>query len=241
VAASSLDFGSYHALVIGNNNYQTLPKLRTASNDAKSVARVLHDEYDFKVRLVINGTRRDIVSALDKMRSELTQNDNLLIYYAGHGYFDEDANRGYWLPVDASSDTTADWISNADITDKLKVILAKHIMVVADSCYSGTLTRSVTVKLKSSDYLFRLSQKPSRTVLTSGGLEPVEDRGSGGHSVFTNAFLDALMKNTDIIDGTELFNRIRRPVMLNAPQTPQYSDIRFAGHGGGDFLFVPIK
>ena len=234
----NFDVGKYHALVIGNNDYKSLPKLLTAVNDAKAVAGVLGNLYGFKIKLILNGTRYDIVSTLDKLRTELTPKDNLLIYYAGHGHFDEDADRGYWLPVDASDETSADWISNADITDKLKALRAKHIMVVADSCYSGTLTRGLSIKLKSSDYFSRISRKRARTVLTSGGLEPVVDKGRGGHSVFAKAFLNVLRENIEIMDGTQLFSKIRRPVMVNAPQTPQYSDIRFAGHEGGDFLFI---
>ncbi len=70
------------------------------------------------------------------------------------------------------------------------------------------------------------------------GLEPVDD-GSGRHSVFASNFLAVLEDNTAVLDGTELFSRIKRPVMLNADQTPVYADIRKAGHEqGGDFLFV---
>jgi uncharacterized caspase-like protein len=168
-------------------------------------------------------------------------NDNLLIYYAGHGFFDEEAERGYWLPINASIKTSADWVSNADITDKLKALKAKHVIVISDSCYSGTLTRGISKPFKNSNYLMTISQKRSRTVLTSGGLEPVSDGGGGGHSVFALAFINALKKNDRIMDGTELFSKIRRPVMVNAPQTPQYSDIRFAGHAGGDFIFLKVQ
>jgi uncharacterized caspase-like protein len=233
-----IDFGGYHALVIGNNDYNDLPRLKTAINDARDVAENLRELYGFEVRIIVNGTRRDIISELDRLRIQLTEKENLLVYYAGHGYFDKLANRGYWLPVDASYETSAEWISNADITDKLKALRAKHVMVVADSCYSGTLTRGIKIKHRSPDYYLRMSHKRARTVLTSGGFEPVIDSGGGEHSVFAQAFLDALRANEGIMDGTQLFSQLRRPVMLNAPQTPQYSDIRFAGHEGGDFLFV---
>jgi hypothetical protein len=73
-------------------------------------------------------------------------------------------------------------------------------------------------------------------------LEPVIDSGGDGlHSVFATAFLNALKENHDILDGAQLFNKLRRPVMLNSDQTPEYSDIRKAGHEGGEFLFVPVK
>ena len=118
---------------------------------------------------------------------------------------------------------------------------AKHVMVVADSCYSGTLARSVKLSIPSSEYFRRIVNKRARVVLTSGGLEPVLDDGSYGHSVFAKAFLDALEKNQGVLEGTRLFNELRSSVILNAPQTPEYSDIRYTGHEGGDFLFVRQK
>jgi len=83
-----------------------------------------------------------------------------------------------------------------------------------------------------------MTTKRARTALVSGGLEPVTDRGSGGHSVFAGAFLAALRENPDVMGGQSLYDAIKRPVVLNADQTPQYSDIRRAGHDGGEFLFV---
>jgi hypothetical protein len=84
-----------------------------------------------------------------------------------------------------------------------------------------------------------MSQKRVRTVLCSGGLEPVLDAGGKeGHSVFAAQFIDALKENNDVILGSELFSKIRRPIMLSADQSPEYADIRKAGHEGGDFLFI---
>ena len=185
-----------------------------------------------------NPTRSDILDKLDELRETLTENDNLLIYYAGHGWLDPQSGRGYWLPVDARSDRRSRWFSNGDLTDALQALFAKHVMVIADSCYSGTLTRSVKVTERNPDYIARMAKKRTRVVLSSGGLEPVSDAGGGKHSVFAAQFLDALRENLDVLDGTQLFEVVRRNVVLNAEQTPQYSDIRRAGHEGGDFLFV---
>ena len=148
------------------------------------------------------------------------------------------------MSVDAEEGTQADWISIATITSTVKAMSAKHVMVVSDSCYSGRLTRDAPTSLKSGsereDELRRLSAKRSRTALVSGGLEPVSDGGGEGHSVFTRAFLTALRESTEVLDGQQLFTAIRRPVIVNADQTPEYSDILRAGHDGGDFLFVPV-
>ncbi len=83
-----------------------------------------------------------------------------------------------------------------------------------------------------------MAKKQARVALTSGGLEPVMDSGGGDHSPFARPFIAALKRNDVVMDGTTLFKEVRRPVMLSANQTPEYSDVRNAGHDGGDFLFV---
>jgi len=237
---ANISFGNYHALVIGINDYKNLTPLRTAVADAEAIADVLSTNYGFKVTKLINPTRDDILDTLDDLRATLKFKDNLLIYYAGHGWLDEEADQGYWLPANAKKDRRSRWVSNATITDTLKAIKSKHVMVVADSCYSGRLVRGLNINVTSKetqDFYKQMSRKKARVVITSGGLEPVED-GKGKHSPFARAFLSALNNNNDVLDGTKLFNTIRRPVMVNANQTPQYSDVRRAGHDGGDFLFV---
>ncbi|MCP5366113.1 MAG: caspase family protein [Hyphomicrobiales bacterium] len=239
---SDIEFGGFHALVIGNNAYRHLPPLKTAIGDAQAVARVLGREYGFTVHLLLDATRRDILKKFAELRKTLTGGDNLLIYYAGHGILDSDAERGYWLPVDADEDIKDNWVSNVDITDSLKAMQAWHVLVVADSCYSGTLVRSGPRVVQGggdrAQLVRRLALKKSRTVLTSGGIEPVVDSGGSGHSVFAKAFMDTLRENTDVLEGQEIFLRLRQKVVLNADQTPEYADVRKAGHDGGDFVFV---
>jgi hypothetical protein len=239
VSLSQLDFGRYEALVIGNNAYANgLPGLKTATGDAQAVAQVLRSSYGMKVTLLLNATRGQIIGALAKYRQLLTWDDNLLIYYAGHGSYDQSADQGYWLPVDAAPGDPSNWVSNTDITSMLKAIQARHVMVVADSCYSGTLTRDADVEIKDSNYIQRMVEKKARTVMTSGGLEPVADSGGSGHSVFAAAFIAVLQRNPGVLDAQAFFAQVREPVVLAAPQTPEYSNLRFAGHEGGDFVFV---
>lgn len=242
VYSEALDFGDYYALVIGNNDYREIKKLHTAVSDAQAIDALLQDKYGFKTRLLLNATRSDILKAVNDYRRRLGPRDNLLIYYAGHGWLDKDADQGYWLPVDATEQDPTNWISNGSITDSLRAMEAKHVLVIADSCYSGKLSRGVNVKLKTKNYYNKISVKKARTVMASGGLEPVaDDGGKGTHSVFASALIEALNENQGVIDTTLLFSQIRRPVMVNADQTPEYSDIHKAGHDGGDFLFVRAK
>lgn len=242
VIPKNIDFGNYHALIIGINDYKYLPKLQTAVNDAQALADVLKRNYGFNVKLLINPNRTDIISSFSYLRRTMTGKDNLLIYYAGHGWLDKQAEEGYWLPVDATQDNEANWVSNATITSSIRVLAAKHIMVIADSCYSGSLTRGLHFNQKTPDYLSRMAKKTTRVVLASGGLEPVEDSGGeNNHSVFAAALISTLKENHSVMEGTELFSKIKRPVMVNADQMPEYGDIRKTGHDGGDFLFVFSK
>ncbi len=243
-ATKATEYGRFHALVIGNNEYITLTDLEMASADAEAVATILRERYGFEVEILIDAKRYDIISALARKRAQLTENDNLLIYYAGHGNLDIGSDEGFWLPIDAEADNPANWLSNNDITGQLRAMRAKHVLVVADSCYSGKLTRNIEAHLKTgaerAAWLARMNGRRSRTALTSGGLEPVLDAGGGAHSVFAQAFLETLRSNTQVLDGQALFDAIKRPIVVNADQTPEYADIRKAGHDGGDFLFVPV-
>lgn len=231
--------GRYLALVIGNEKYQDFTPLRSPIADTHAVASLLVRDYGFNVSILTNATRYQIVSALSRLRQQATENDSVLIYYAGHGYLDDTTSRGYWLPVDAERDNVANWLSTNDITDMLAGLQARHALILADSCFSGTLLRSdPAVMIDQRDTLIRkLSSRRSRTIMTSGGLEPVVDNGAGAHSVFAEAVLRALRENRQPLEAGRLFMQIRERVAAGAEQTPQYAPLRSAGHDGGDFIF----
>ncbi|MET0026327.1 MAG: caspase family protein [Candidatus Thiodiazotropha sp.] len=246
-----VNFGKFYALIIGNNQYQNFPNLVTASYDAQETADILRNKYGFSTTVLMDATRYDMLSALNQLREELTENDNLLIYYAGHGELDRVNLRGYWLPVDAEPNSTANWISNIAITDILNAMSAKHILVVADSCYSGALTRSSMARLDAGmsseakdKWLKVMAKTRSRTVLTSGGLKPVLDQGGGKHSVFARFFLKSLQDNDDILEAYSLFRSLAKEVQKTASrfgidQIPEYAPIKHGGHEAGEFFFIP--
>jgi uncharacterized caspase-like protein len=248
----TLSFGKYYALIIGNNEYIHWPKLDTPENDAKKTAEVLEKRYGFETKTLINATKFDILDELNELRKELTEKDNLLIYYAGHGHLEEKISRGYWVPVDGEIDSNAKWISTIDISDILNLMSVKHVILVSDSCYSGAFTRSALTRPKagmSDEARLRwfkvMSGKRSRTVLTSGSLKPVLDGGGGGHSVFAKAFLSVLRENNEIFEGQHLYKEVSARVAyiasaVEVEQIPQYAPIRFAGHESGEFIFMPI-
>lgn len=240
--------GRYYALVIGNNAYTSLPRLKTAEADAREVAALLKDAYGFETKLLLNATRSQIVSALSAYRLTLAPDANLLIYYAGHGINDKEADKAYWLPVDASREDSSNWIIADEITTGIKVIPAKHVLIISDSCYSGTLTRGLGDSLprptEREQFLRKMQAGKSRTLMASGGDEPVADGGGGGkHSVFANALLRGLREiDKGQFTAAELFRyHIEEVVAGRANQTPEYNPLRNSGHEAGDFIFVKIK
>lgn len=92
---TDIAFGNYYALVIGIQNYQHLPKLQTYIRDAIVVAQVLEQNYGFVFEKLPDATRRDILLSLSKFRRTLSADDNLLVYYAGNGWLDKEADPGY--------------------------------------------------------------------------------------------------------------------------------------------------
>jgi len=244
-----IDFGRYHAIIIGNNQYDELSNLRTAETDARVVDKLLREQYGFTTQLLINASKLDILSAMSSAKEMLTEKDNLIVYYAGHGQIDPNGDRGYWLPVDATVDNTDQWISNAVVTNYLDSISAKQIMVVADSCFSGTLTKASIPRLQKTmptalreQWLTLMAKRKVRTVLSSGGVKPVYD-GTAKHSLFAKAFIDQLSRNKGVLEGHRLYADIREDVhqsaiALGVDQVPQYAAVKYAGHEVGEFLFV---
>ena len=171
--------------------------------------------------------------------------DNLLIYYAGHGELSADENKGYWLPVDAGEEQDSKWISNDIVRSRIKATKAKHVLLVVDSCFAGSISRgsnSVSKnveKLNNINVINRLKMRKTRLVITSGGNEPVSDTDGGKHSVFANKFIDVLKNNNNVIQSMYLFQNVSDYVINNAQQTPNRTVIFKTGDDGGDFLFFP--
>ena len=249
-----IEFGRYYALIIGNDRYDHFTDLTTAVNDARDLGQVLENRYGFEyVKVLENATHLQILIELNRFRKNIGKDDNFLLYFAGHGKFNERNKRGFWLPRDALKDNEANWISNTTITDYLNDMAARRVLVIADSCYSGIMAGSAVpvISLGPSgggdvDWLKTIADKRSRTVLTSGGLEPVNDLGGGDHSLFAKVLLNVLEENRGLLEGQKLYVRVA-PTVTTAtrqtavPQEPKYAPIQFAGHEYGEFFFVPLS
>jgi hypothetical protein len=245
-----VQLGKYYALVVGNDVYQAYPGLKGAVADATSVAGLLKSRYGYETRLLTNANRFEILSSLNDMREQLKEEDNLLIYYAGHGEVDS-GKQGYWIPVDAQSQQASTWISNRAVSDILTTMNAKHVLVIADSCYSGTMTRTSLATFGGGmaadswgDWVKTMVSGKSRTALTSGGVQPVADTARGDHSLFAGALIGALSDNNQLLTGQRLYREIAASMALKSAnaglqQVPEYSPIQFAGHEAGEFFFMP--
>jgi caspase domain-containing protein len=245
--------GGYHALVIGNNHYRHWIPLNTAIADADAVAKLLHDRYGFQVTVLRDAGRKDMLKTLNDYRKTLSPRDNLLIYYAGHGFLEPEIDRGYWIPIEGDLFDNSDWIEFPAVTDLLELIPAKQVLVVADSCFAGKLARSALARIspdvqdhERETLLKTIAEKKIRTTLTSGGAKPVLDEGGAGHSIFASALLGVLAENSETLETERLYWTVRSRVVqtaerMNFEQIPTYGPIHMAGHEGyGDFVFVPV-
>lgn len=234
----------YYALIIGNNNYEKLEDLDNAVNDAKDLEKVLKEKYGFKTTLLIDEKSDETENAIIKFTQNRDKNDNILIYYAGHGELIKKQKRGYWLPTDAGSTQDSKWLSNNNIKDLIASSDAKHILLMVDSCFSGSLMRgsgeNKSVEKLTPSAVERFKKLKTRLVMTSGGNEFVADGiGNSKNSVFAEPLIKALKDNNDVIRSIELFQTVQNYVINNADQTPNHSLIHGTGHNGGEFLFFP--
>ena len=230
----------YYALIIGNNNYQDpgINSLDEPINDAVKLYNVLTTKYTFATENVIllkNATYVQMINAFDDLSNKLTGEDNLLVFYAGHGWWDEDKELGYWLPTDAKKNSTAFWIRNSTISDYMNSIKSKHTLLIADACFSGSIFKTRTAFDDDADpYVTSLYKLPSKTAMTSGNLKEVPDQ-----SKFLYYLVKRLNENTEkYLPADELFVSFRKAVMNNSNTEPQFGTIQNAGDEGGEFIFI---
>lgn len=258
--APPADFGNYHAVLIGINNYEDWPVLKTPINDISAIKKTLVTDYGFQEANIVliddntpvKPTHSNILKVIRDKSRKLTDKDNLLIYYAGHGQIDDLTGDGYWISIEAKVNDVSTWLPHSSIRSILESakIKVKNLLLVADSCYSGIMLRGVGDASKVGDvsdenYADKLrerSGKKSREIITSGGNEPVMDMVSGGeNSLFAHYFLKALNGNKRrYIDMETLFQTDIRPrVAQTGKQIP--ANFRLRAITDEDGLFILTK
>lgn len=244
--AKDMVLGNYYALIIGIDKYKgAWTPLVNAVNDAKAIETMLKSKYKFEVVHAMyneQATREKIINEFEWLVANVKSQDNVFIYYSGHGEYKQELNKGFWVPIDAESQSTSKYISNSDIQTFLGGIKSKHTLLVSDACFSGDIFRGNTVSVpfeESEKYYKEVHGLVSRQALTSGGIEPVMDGGRDGHSVFAYYFLKTLGDNASkYIDASQLYNKIKIPVINNSEQTPKFNPIKNTGDEGGQFIFI---
>jgi len=253
----------WRALLIGISDYSATRGYATnlggiPTRDVKALKDVLEMEYGFEDTVVLadkEATRHGILAAFSKLHETTTPDDNILIYYAGHGFLPS-YGVGVWIPSDAKSQE--DGISNSEIKDRVANLPAKRVLVVSDSCFSGSfLTRAIGLVprdkiVKKPDVSSKISaeivgnRRASRQVLTSGSLKPVPNSGSGAYrnnSPFAGTLLAALesAKPGAVLSLTDLYTDLS----YNVQQTENGGDGSLKpmkgsmpGHAGGEFFFL---
>jgi hypothetical protein len=233
--------GKYYALLIAAQDYNDnrIDDLKKPISDAKTLGFSLTSYYVFdSIRVLLNATRSSIMGAIYEYRRTLKPEDNFLIFYSGHGYWDKENDHGYWLPIDADLSNPSTWISNSDIKDQIKPMKCEHTLLISDACFSGGIfkTRSVDIN-NASRNIQELYKTKSRKAMTSGALTEVPDQ-----SVFLKYLLEALINNNlPYLSSEKLFGLFKENAINNTlinGLIPQFGVIADTDDRGGDFIFI---
>ena len=230
----------YYAILIAENNYsdRSIPSLQNPVKDARELKRILESQYTFNkedIDTLYNRSREEIMERIVHRCNTLTENDNLVIFYAGHGTAEKDKFGdvdGYWIHISAKRGVTSSYISASDINISLKRSSAKHILVIADACFSGAFTRQLPGDAGKA--IQKQYQVASRKVMASGNLEPVPD-----NSKFLFYLKKNLQGNTEkYMSAKKLFDSFYDAILNNSDNLPQYAAIKNVGDEGGEFVFI---
>lgn len=243
---ANLMSGNYKALLIGIDEYDhpTWQALKTPVKDVKELKNLLITNYHFKnedILLLENATYKEIIEAFNTVKQSVDRNTSLLVYFAGHGFYPQGEDEGYWIPRDAGKpETQILFLPTSTILSKIKSIHSRHTLVIADSCFSGSLIRRTRGKETQSHFFQELSRKKSRQIITSGGLEPVSDQGWGGHSIFAGKLIDILSTDRhEPLSASELALNLRKEIKnARGEQTPEYGRLHIIDDEAGEFFFV---
>jgi hypothetical protein len=231
---------AFHAILIGEEQYDdpSIADLENPVRDASELKSILEEKYTFNrknIETLFNKSREEIMQGIVQKCNSLSENDNLLIFYAGHGTAEKDKFGevdGYWIPSSAKKGVTSTYISSDDINKALKRSNSRHILVIADACFSGAFTRSL-----SSDASIGIQKQysvPSRKIMASGNMEPVPDK-----SRFVYYLTRNLKENKEkYITAKKLYDSFYEAILNNSDTSPQYAPIKNVGDEGGEFVFI---
>jgi WD40 repeat protein/uncharacterized caspase-like protein len=195
--------GKDYALLIAIDHYNELPELNNPIFDARAVAQQLKDDYGFEEPQVLEDPDlADIYRAIKQysLKSYDNPRDQLFIFIAGHGAYDEGSDIGYLAARDSKKEDEfhTSYISFENLRKEVDSIKCQHIFLVLDSCYSGGIRKSSSSRAaygeaSTAEFIARKMPKKTRQVLTSSGKDyTVGDGDPKHHSPFAHKFLLAL-------------------------------------------------
>jgi hypothetical protein len=232
--------GRNFALLIASQNYTdpAIPSLENPIADAIKLKMALKSNYNFideNIFTVFNPDKADLRKKLLQVSEGLDPEDNLIIFYAGHGIWVDKEKKGYWLLTDAQRNDINTWIPNKEVLDMIAKIPSRHTLLITDACLSGSVFKTRGLSAEAPAALREMSEKISRVAITSGNDSEVPDE-----SVFMKYLIRALNDNSQkYLTAQKMFiNHIIEAVMNETKTEPRYGTLELAGHVGGDFIFT---
>ena len=229
-------------LGIGIDQYKNFEPLTNAVRGLNELKKVLTKDYDIDDDCIVTltnkqATKENIIDTFDDLGNRINPGDKLLIYYSGHGHLNSKLDLGYWTPVDAKPKKASSFIPNSTVRDYIKSIKAKHILLISDSCFSGSFFMQGA--FRSSRALNELDNLASRWAICSGRHdEKVYDGIPGENSPFTQSLLNFLRNNSsDCINISKLSDHVIEETAANYEQLPDGRPMFGVGHQGGQYIF----
>jgi hypothetical protein len=224
-----------YLFLIGIDKYSTLP-LSNSVKDVTDLKAILCEKFDFNESdsyelLNERATNINIQDALGVYASKLKEDDNLIIYYSGHGGYTKKDGRGFWIPVDAT-DLYTTWISNETILESIRKMNCRHLFLISDSCFSNTILIHGQIK-SNEDY----EERPSRWALTSSFENSYDTGHCDENSLFGETIIKNLKESTSDFRVSLLIEYVKTQYLANIVQTPQGAPLKVEGHKGGEFIF----
>lgn len=235
------------ALIFASNVYDTFGELVNPVFDARTIGVELDNNYSTYVEMVENPTLNEVASKIrEYAKRSYSDNDYLLIFFAGHGTYDEVFKEGYVVFRDSKADDVAKstYLSHSNLRTMINNIPCNHILLVMDVCFGGTFDPLIASRSRSTDmyadisneeYLARKSRYKTRYYLTSGGKEYVPDGRPGQHSPFARKFIEAL-RNYGGTDNILTVNEILQFIEKVDPQ-PCFGEFG-NNEPGSDFILI---
>ncbi|MDI1234098.1 MAG: caspase family protein [bacterium] len=221
--------------IIGIDKYTNHKQLKSCVRDVLDFKNILLEKYYFNEENVYElldekATSINIQDALNGYSKATSTEDNLVIFFSGHGGMDIKSDRGFWIPAEGSREYTS-WIPNETVITLINNIKCKHIFLICDSCFSNSLLISSGTKA-SIDY----SKHSSRWALTSAFAE-AKDSDEESNTLFTETILSYLENAQSDVRVSELIEEVKRVFLSNLFQQPQGYPLLSNGHKGGEFVF----